>query len=346
MKKNILLAACISAVLLLTACSSPEDSTKEDPILDFPATEVYYRKTLNYFLNEKPKSNVTFLLEGYSYKLGIEDGGYFIGIDDLEVSSTDRSAVEIYKNGYISAKSIGKSKVTVKSKSKNFSLDINMYVMKYKISSRGECIQFDFEVPENMSSISIYRVENNKDILVGQINSKTNNRYDFDKGEYVFKDYFVKPNTEYTYKIGFYDTSDYGTAFIEEKITSGANTYGELEFNPGAAEFDPTTGKLTVSYVPTLNIPSTLKTRYKVGFYTNKEYTDSKSVLLDSLTTDNDLSQNKLYTDYKGTGISIYGIHISSWLYDESSYSSAGVYWASNHYWNNPKIVSTTKFEL
>jgi len=343
MKKSFFITLLFSAALILAGCSNLFTDSG-DSVSSFPEENDYYNKSLNFFIDKKPTSNVWFLQEGRSFKIGLDLYGQFNSISDLELSSSDRNVVEYYSNGFVSGKAIGTAELTVKSKTYNIDMKINMYVFKMSaVTVQDSYNQISFEIPEKVSAIIINRTINGVSEDAGAIEAK-NTSTGMEKGSYVFKDYFVESGSKVVYQIVLYDSSNWGNTWNFSEVTSGNSTFGRLNFDPKYDSFNPGSGVLTLTSLSSFNKPADLKERYRIYFYLNKEMKNNANFTFDTLSTENDFSSSELYKQNVGKGIDVYGIGLAAWLYDESTYSSAGVYWKSTCSYTNPKILSYDPF--
>lgn len=229
MKRSLLFAACISAILLLAGCSNPSDETKEAPVVDFPSTEGYYDQDVTSWLN--PESENTDHCIVFS-----NDRAYCLYNNELEIedavlSSSDRSIIEIYKGGFIKTKKVGHVSLSLKSETQGIDITFSAFVVDIKITAKSKYTEVEIEIPDGLSDVVVKRVDyakRNNGIYekIGAINS----RKGIEAGKYIFKDYFIDSNKKYSYSIsGYSSISSWGNGFYSDSITSQNTDYSELQ---------------------------------------------------------------------------------------------------------------------
>lgn len=347
MKRSLLFAACISALLLLAGCSNPSDETKETPVVDMSDEDKAAADGLKLDTYINNSKSVMMIDIGKSYMLGLSDstGKKIQKVSDIQLSCTDRNVVEIYNDGFIAAKEIGTAKITAKSASQNIDVTFNVYVIKRDLKQHDSYNEFTVDIPDGIGIVNVYRIEGDDEVIVGQIDSL--NKDPLKKGTYKFKDYFVTPESDVDYELGIFESTNYyGWGWRYKPIKCGSNTKGPLTFNPTVTNVDVENGKITITNLPAFNKPEGLKERYRVYFYTSADKEDCESITLSELSSTLDLSKYNFFTEAKGSGIKIYGIGLAAWLYDETTYDSTGIYWLSDHNYRNPKLVYDTVITL
>lgn len=292
MKKNILLAVCISAVLLLAGCSSPEDTTKEEPVLDFPTTEDYSTRNVGWWIensknpNSSDPENSIVLLSGLSFKL--YNGS--TPIEDAELSSSDRSVIEIYNKGFVSTKKTGHVKVTLKSKSQNIDMTFSAFVMSAKITVQNAYTEISVEIPEGIGCVEFNRKSSleEKYQVIGSMNRYSDTKQ-IDVGTYKFKDYFIESNKKYDYSISAFSASTgWGNGFFDTSVKTNNTGYGELKMTTTPSfTFDGKVVKLENLIIP--EHPSTMKAQLFLTLLKDNNVDDKYTYGWDGSKTELDL---------------------------------------------------------
>lgn len=258
MKKNIILVAFMSAILLLIGCSGPEDGTK---ILDFPTTESYRPRNICGWIlySKQPDSpdpdNTIVFSAGESFRLynDFDSSNNRIYIDDAELISSDRSIIEVYNKGFISAKKTGHVYLTLKSKSQDINMTFSAFVMSSTVTARDTYTEISVEVPNGIGAIEFFRKDSsdNDDNHYQIIGSLIGKRGTIIPGTYNFIDYFIEGNKDYDYHVDAYSSSSgYGNSFYSATVKTKNTRYAELKLSSPSFSFDGKKGKFENLTIP------------------------------------------------------------------------------------------------